>query len=786
VPQSIKSEENHLFISGYYSRQENQNLAIYGQIYNTRTGKVISALNITNDDLSKLGIKLPEEEIREPDETVIRKFATKIALISSINRNGKIENDRIEDYILQSSIGKDISFPIEKEDVSQAADSVFDILNQTTFSSTKTAKSTREVPNIVSNISGKEIVDYGRLSINEVLYHLPGFSSSQDYERRTVSSRGTFENWNNSHYMFLVDGIQFNDNLYGTAYTWEITPTNMIKSLEVIRGPGSALYGSNSTNGVISLNTYSGEDFNGKIETRTRVGSQGLQILDLATGNKGNLFSYFVSYSSLQTSGNNYNSYDASARGWDTGQGLFLRQQFRIRDARKNDYLFLKLEGEGALKGFSIQYHKQYWDFQTGFGWIFRIPDFKESMNEGRQIVTLKYSNQLTSKLTQEYVIRYQKKEIDWLTRFAENGSYENFYPGGIWEQLKTGGEDIFGRVQYSYSLASNGANILGGVEGNYFVYKGDKEHWSNAELSDSANGFPPTPNGEIRTLGPWFEWIKNKPIRKRALFLQLVSGKLFDKFMEVTLGLRNDFTSQNYRGIDKPFGDANRTLDYFGVSQRFAEVDKPVIDDPILSSLIPNEKRTFNSTNPRVGLVFFPTKNLTVKAMAGTAFREPAPAEQFGANTFTLTSNPRGLKPEKIRTYELGFDWFIIKNLNLRVNGFETFFENMVAYSTSANNALANVYSLRTRGIESELLFVYSKNLKGFINFSRNWRLDEQVLDRTVSVEKKTITWVPATNANFGVNGTYSSFQFAVLSNLQYPSNTKEKCIEEKVIMDR
>ncbi len=207
-------------------------------------------------------------------------------------------------------------------------------------------------------------MDYGRLSINEVLYHLPGFSASQDYDRRTVSSRGTYESWNNNHYMFLMDGVQFNDNQYGTAYTWEITPLNMIKSLEVIRGPGSALYGSNATNGVISVHTYSGEDFNGKIQTRMRMGSQGMQILDLATGNKGQLFSHFVSYSSFQTDGNNYKSYDASGRGWDTGQGFSIYNQFKINDERKNDYLFLKLEGEDFLKGFSIQYHKQKWNYQ--------------------------------------------------------------------------------------------------------------------------------------------------------------------------------------------------------------------------------------------------------------------------------------------------------------------------------------------------------------------------------------------------------------------------------------
>lgn len=771
--ESLKSEDPHLYIAGYYRKEGKENLAIYGQVYNTKTGRIVSAFNLTHEDISKLGIRLPEDEMKESDGTVIKKFAEKIALSASINPNGKTENERIDEYIFQSSIGKDIKFAADKEEAAAAAESVFDLLNQTTVSSTKTAKNTRDVPNIVSTISGKEITDYGRISINDVLYQLPGFAPSQDYDRRTVSSRGTFENWNNNHYMFLMDGVQFNDNQYGTAYTWEVTPMNMIKSLEVIRGPGSALYGSNATNGVITLNTYSGEDFMGKIQTRVRAGSQGTQILDISTGNKGKLFSYFTSYSTFQTDGNNYKSYDASGRGWDTGMGFNLLQQFKINDERKNDYLFLKLEGEDFLKGFSVQYHKQKWNYQTGLGWLFRVPDFRENQQEERQFVTLKYANQITSKLSQEYVIRYQRHDNDWLTRYAENGSYAGYYPGGVSEYLKTNTQDFFGRIQYNYSLAGNGAGLLGGLEGDHFSYQGDKEHWSNAELSDSVNGFPPTVNGEIRKLGPWFEWIKSKPIRKRAIFAQLVSGKILNNFMEITLGIRNDFTSQNFRGIDRPFSDANRTLDYFGISQRFDAADKPAMTDPVLSSLIPNEKRTFSSTNPRLGFVFFPTKTLTVKAMAGTAFREPAPSEQFGANTFSLASNPRGLKPEKIRTYELGADWFITKSLNLRVNGFHTLFENMITYA-STGNALANVYSLTTRGIEAELLFAFSRNMKGFINYSRNWRIDERILDKTVSIDRHSVTWVPASNANFGISGTYEKIQYA--ASVQYQGRVKRR----------
>ncbi|HMY69697.1 MAG TPA: hypothetical protein PL163_23845, partial [Leptospiraceae bacterium] len=108
--ESLKSEEPHLYIAGYYRKEGKENLALYGQVYNTKTGRIVSAFNLTHEDISKLGIRLPEDEMKESDSTVIKKFSEKMALSASINPNGKSENERIDEYIFQSSIGKDIRF----------------------------------------------------------------------------------------------------------------------------------------------------------------------------------------------------------------------------------------------------------------------------------------------------------------------------------------------------------------------------------------------------------------------------------------------------------------------------------------------------------------------------------------------------------------------------------------------------------------------------------------------------------------------------------------------------
>ena len=75
-----------------------------------------------------------------------------------------------------------------------------------------------------------------------------------------------------------------NDNVYGSAFTWEITPLFLVKTLEIIRGPGSALYGSSATNGVLAINTRTANSFEPAVEAQVRVGNGNTQIRSGASG----------------------------------------------------------------------------------------------------------------------------------------------------------------------------------------------------------------------------------------------------------------------------------------------------------------------------------------------------------------------------------------------------------------------------------------------------------------------------------------------------------------------
>lgn len=592
-----------------------------------------------------------------------------------------------------------------------------ELLNIQIISVSKVAQRPIDAPGIVGAITRDQVREYGWQSLNDVLAQQPGFAPSQDYDRRTTSARGVFEGWNNNHMLLLVDGIPMNDNIYGSAYTSEVTPLFMAKSLEIMRGPGSALYGSNAVNGVVSINTLKADDLKGRGEARLRVGDRATRSLDVITGGSSDLFSYVASYSTMATNGHEYDATDLSGRTTSSGA----LQPFRMRDHRSNDYFFAKVDGLFALEGFILQFHQQRWSFETGNGWLFLAPDVPESMNEQRQILVLRYAKE-TGNLTQEYALRYQTHLIDWNTRYYHSDSY---YAPGLTEYLNTASDELFARAQFTWKWGKDGS-VVGGFEGNRFTYDGDHAHHSNVDLNFDGT-FAASADGRPVPLGGFLQWTQGHPVLRTALYLQGATGRIWDGRVSVTAGIRYDKQSSDFNALDRP-----------------RAADGGFVKD----------KLEYSRVSPRLGLVFHSGENHTFKVLVGRAFRTPAPAETFGANTYALASNIRNLQPETSDSVEVASDWIINKQLNWRINAYQTKMKNLIGYSVAANLS-TNLYNLTTQGFETELLWTRGP-WHGYGNLSFAKRVDEGIVDPNItpsqiSVEKD-ISWVPSRTANLGV----------------------------------
>jgi outer membrane receptor protein involved in Fe transport len=108
----------------------------------------------------------------------------------------------------------------------------------------------------VSVVSRQEIEERDAQFVSEVLRDLPGVAINQTLGRGGVTSafiRGGDSDYN----LVMVDGIPMND--FGGSFDLSPLLTTGVQQVEVIRGPESALYGSNAVAGVINVVTDHGD-----------------------------------------------------------------------------------------------------------------------------------------------------------------------------------------------------------------------------------------------------------------------------------------------------------------------------------------------------------------------------------------------------------------------------------------------------------------------------------------------------------------------------------------------
>jgi outer membrane receptor for ferrienterochelin and colicins len=134
------------------------------------------------------------------------------------------------------------------------------------------AKTTREQSAIVSVITARDISASGARDLLDVLWLVPGFSSGVDVEGITgIGIRGFWAY--DGKVLVTVDGMSIIENLYGVVPLGEHIPVAMIERVEIIRGPGSAMYGDNAELAVINIVTK-GPKLNGGFAS-SNVGTDG-------------------------------------------------------------------------------------------------------------------------------------------------------------------------------------------------------------------------------------------------------------------------------------------------------------------------------------------------------------------------------------------------------------------------------------------------------------------------------------------------------------------------------
>jgi outer membrane receptor for ferrienterochelin and colicin len=140
--------------------------------------------------------------------------------------------------------------------------SLEDLLNVKVTVASANELTTRESPGIISVISEEEIKNSGAKDLMEVLKLVPGISFHQDVQG--VVGIGLRGNWaHEGKVLLIIDGQEMNEILYSTLNFGNHYDVSSIKQIEIIRGPGSSIYGGYAELGVIKITSKTAEDLNG-------------------------------------------------------------------------------------------------------------------------------------------------------------------------------------------------------------------------------------------------------------------------------------------------------------------------------------------------------------------------------------------------------------------------------------------------------------------------------------------------------------------------------------------
>jgi len=134
------------------------------------------------------------------------------------------------------------------------------------FAASKFEQPLIEAPASVIIITAQEIERYGYTTLDQALQGVTGLYITYDRAYKYLGVRGYYTPGDyNSRILQLVDGMSYNEGIYGAASIGTLFGIDMndVQRIEIVKGPGSALYGTNALFAVINIVTKNGEKING-------------------------------------------------------------------------------------------------------------------------------------------------------------------------------------------------------------------------------------------------------------------------------------------------------------------------------------------------------------------------------------------------------------------------------------------------------------------------------------------------------------------------------------------
>jgi iron complex outermembrane receptor protein len=511
---------------------------------------------------------------------------------------------------------------------------------------TGSQQSLRRAPAVASVITAEDIAAMGATDLDEVLETVPGVhvTRSPNGYASAYAIRGVATPYGVQALM-LQNGVPMTTMFVGNkGNIWGGYPVEHIARIEIIRGPGSALYGADAFSGVINIITKNAADTPGT-EMGARAGSfktgsawvqhgGKLGPVDVAaylrvgsTDGFKETLSADAQTARDRTSGTRASrapgsvntGYDAVDANLDLGYDKFrLRAGYKLRDnVETGAGIASALDPVGKMKSERITADLSWVDTQFAKDWGLGfagsylqyeqlMPTYLQLSPPGTKIRTNTFPDgQIGAPETWERQLR--------LSAFATYGGFKHH--------------------SIRFGIGHDDLNLY------------DTATHKNYTLTATGAAVPAGPVADYSTLQPFMT-----PQRRKVNYVYVQDEWNFAKDWTLTAGLRQD-----------KFSD-------FGAT-----------------------------TNPRVALVWDAAHDLTVKLLYGQAFRAPAFSEQHSINNPVNRGNPN-LAPETVKTTEAAFSWQLRRDMLVNLSLFQYQMKDIIRTIT---NTVANTGTTYTNAGE-------------------------------------------------------------------------------------
>jgi iron complex outermembrane receptor protein len=176
--------------------------------------------------------------------------------------------------------------PLDLAEVS--LEELMELRVQEVFGASDRLQPVTEVPSSVSIITSADIARHGYRTLADILRGVRGFYVTDDRNYSYLGARGFNRAGDyNTRVLLLVNGHRVNDNVYDQANIGAefLIDAAMFDRVEIIRGPASSLYGTNSLFATVNVITRTGASLNGgSIDVDT--GTLGTQLVRGSSGRR--------------------------------------------------------------------------------------------------------------------------------------------------------------------------------------------------------------------------------------------------------------------------------------------------------------------------------------------------------------------------------------------------------------------------------------------------------------------------------------------------------------------